>query len=411
MPTYEDNAKARALQKSQRDDLQMFLSLLNDAGFQTNKGSNTYTLAGVITDFVHRIIDQRKQDLSILSLWETEDTAVLVPLMYARYRIYNERHHPQIFDISSLNLQNAKEFDEVQGYRKLVHIGDGKLAALANVKKFTIAKLSNEEPTPLGIRYDDLLTGSKLVLDSKEYFESYTSETGVFHERDFVILPDERGIAVFYPILDFKKALGFDKDAVIELTLLTRPAPDAQAYEFDQVKDFVEITPDLLKFTLTQLMARFPTQRGQSLAEFQEYLQNKFGIDSFIYQNYIFADLKPLDFEELNNFAERNVFNYSGNLKVPGKCRVWVELENKIYQKELMDFIKKNLTKYEIGAMLEEKVYKLVEVWFATKFALSARTAMQDNPTKVDVAPGDDAQVHTLYFEPTPTLRSREDGE
>ena len=287
MATYQDNIKIKDKQKAQQKDLETLLGMLNLKGFQTNKGSNTYMLASTVVDFINKVIDQRQNDLSILSLWDTQDLSALVPLLYDRYRLYNERHQPKIYDIKNLYLKDQLEyFKPVPSYQKLVCFDPkNELACLAFTKTIIIGRLDNLAPIPLGVDYNELFAGSQLLLNArnatdKEFFESYTSEFGVHQERDYIILPNETGEAVFYPITDFRQ-YSEKVDDSLSLTVLVRPN-EMKGYgddiQFPLVKDYVEITPDLLRFTLTQLMQNFAKFRGLSLQELAEFVTYRYQV-------------------------------------------------------------------------------------------------------------------------------------
>lgn len=396
--SYRDNIKAKDKQKSQQKDLETLLGMLNLKGFQTNKGSNTYMLASTVVDFINKVIDQRQNDLSILSLWDTQDLSALVPLLYDRYRLYNERHQPKIYDIKNLYLKDQLEyFKPVPSYQKLVCFDPkNELACLAFTKTIIIARLDNITPTPLGIEYDELFAGSQLLLNGKgsgdrEFFESYTSEFGVHQERDYIILPNETGEAVFYPITDFRQYSEKTDDSM-SLTLLVRPN-DMRDYgediQFPLVKDYVEITPDLLRFTLTQLMQNFAKFRGMSLQELAEFVVYRYQVDHKLTEEELVVDASTAILQEIREFADRNL-GYPDKIKnvkivEPRVFKVNTVIEEHTLNQKLQKYLEDNLAKFEDIAKLKERVYQLVDMFYAVTFGLDANFAKSQTPCTIEV--------------------------
>lgn len=401
MTTYRDNIKIKDKQKAQQKDLETLLGLLNLKGFQTNKGSNTYMLASTVVDFINKVIDQRQNDLSILSLWDTQDLSALVPLMYDRYRLYNERHQPKIYDIKNLYLKDQLEyFKPIPSYQKLICFDpENELACLAFTKTVIIARLDNEVPTPLGIQYEELFAGSRLVLVDLEFHESFTSETGVHQERDYIILPDSSGEATFYPITDFRKSANAENSNPLELTLLVRPnnmkdyGDDPNLASLELVKDYVEITPDLLRFTLTQLMQNFAKYRGMEPQDLADFVKLRFNCDIKLTETELVVDSNFATIQEIRNFAERNLSKFVQlNINKPKLINVNVVIEesnqsnrhnlNQSLQKYLTD----NLAKFEDAGRLKERVYQLVDMFYAVTFGLDANFAKSQNPCKIELS-------------------------
>lgn len=398
MASYRDNIKIKDKQKSQQKDLETLLGMLNLKGFQTNKGSNTYMLASTVVDFINKVIDQRQNDLSILSLWDTQDLSALVPLLYDRYRLYNERHQPKIYDIKNLFVKDQLEyFKPVPSYQKLVCFDPkNELACLAFTKTVIVARLDNIAPTPLGIEYNELFAGSQLLLNSKgsgdrEFFESYTSEFGVHQERDYIILPNETGEAVFYPITDFRQYSEKTDDSM-SLTLLVRPN-DMRGYgediQFPLVKDYVEITPDLLRFTLTQLMQNFAKFRGMSLQELAEFVVYRYQVDHKLTEEELVVDASTAILQEIREFADRNL-GYPDKIKdvkivEPRVFKVNTVIEESVLNQKLQKYLKDNLAKFEDIAKLKERVYQLVDMFYAVTFGLDANFAKSQTPCTIEV--------------------------
>lgn len=416
--SYRDNIKTKDKQKSQQKDLETLLGMLNLKGFQTNKGSNTYMLASTVVDFINKVIDQRQNDLSILSLWDTQDLSALVPLLYDRYRLYNERHQPKIYDIKNLYLKDQpgqlEYFKPVPSYQKLVCFDpNNELACLAFTKTVIIARLDNETPTPLGVDYNELFAGSQLLLNingsgDREFFESYTSEFGVHQERDYIILPNETGEAVFYPITDFRQYSEKTDDSM-SLTLLVRPN-DMKGYGddilFPLVKDYVEITPDLLRFTLTQLMQNFAKFRGLSLQELAEFVTYRYQVDHKLTEEEFVVDSSSAILQEIREFADRNL-GYPDKIKnvkilEPRIFNVSTIIEEPTLNHKLQHYLKDNLAKFEDIEKLKERVYQLVDMFYAVTFGLDANFAKSQNPCKIQVL---EALVEDSDIEPARSSR------
>ena len=396
MTTYRDNIKIKDKQKAQQKDLETLLGLLNLKGFQTNKGSNTYMLASTVVDFINKVIDQRQNDLSILSLWDTQDLSALVPLLYDRYRLYNERHQPKIYDIKNLYLKDQLEhFKPVPSYQKLICFDPkNELACLAFTKTVIIARLDNEVPTPLGIQYEELFAGSRLVLADLEFHESFTSETGVHQERDYIILPDSSGEATFYPITDFRKSANAENSNPLELTLLVRPnnmkdyGDDPNLASLELVKDYVEITPDLLRFTLTQLMQNFAKYRGMGPQDLADFVKLRFNCDIKLTETELVVDSNFATIQEIRDFAERNLSKFVQlNINKPKLINVNVVIANQPnLNQSLQKYLTDNLAKFEDAGRLKERVYQLVDMFYAVTFGLDANFAKSQNPCKIELS-------------------------
>lgn len=406
--SYRDNIKIKDKQKAQQKDLETLLGMLNLKGFQTNKGSNTYMLASTVVDFINKVIDQRQNDLSILSLWDTQDLSALVPLLYDRYRLYNERHQPKIYDIKNLYLKDQLEyFKPVPSYQKLVCFDPkNEMACLAFTKTIIIGRLDNLSPIPLGVDYNELFAGSQLLLNDKEFFESYTSEFGVHQERDYIILPNETGEAVFYPITDFRQ-YSEKVDDSLSLTVLVRPT-EMKGYgediQFPLVKDYVEITPDLLRFTLTQLMQNFAKFRGLSLQELAEFVTYRYHSDFKLTDEEFIVDASNAILQEIKEFADRNLCypDKSKGVKFlkPKVTNVSTVIEEPTLNHKLQHYLEDNLAKFEDLSKLKERVYQLVDMFYAVTFGLDANFAKSQNPCKIEVTPyetgEDESETWTL---------------
>lgn len=379
---YSESAKIKEQQDRRKEELLELLREFEHAGFQTNKGSNTHTLASVVVDFINKVIDKRKQDLSILSLWDTQDMNALVPMLFQRYRVYNQRHIPETYDISALEIGKFGKlelFEPVFGLTKLVYVGANH-AVLANVHKVQITKLTNEKPTPLGVKYDDLLAGSLLTYNDTTFVESFTSQTGVYNERDFVILPDAKGQAVFYPITDFKSV---GVNGYLELSILLKTNQNSPV-EINPVRDFVEMTPDLLRFTLTQLMQRFPTFRGITVEELLEFLQTKYQKPCILHDGVVSQDLGELEILEVNQFIKENVF---GDYKIqqPITTAIKVTVTNKTIQEQLRGYLLGKIPSLMLTKDVKELVYKEVDMFYALTFGLDGNFAKSQNPCTIEV--------------------------
>lgn len=378
---YEDNKHIRERQNQQLKDVQLLESMLNQAGFQTNKGSNTSILAGVVVDFINRVIDNRRNDLSILSLWETNDMNVLVPLLYDRYRLYNERHQPKTYDIKDVPISGI--FERVPGFHNIVAINSN-IACQANPRKFIISKLDNESPSGLGVQYADLFAGSRLVCNGVEFFESFTSEFGVHQERDFIILPNETGEAVFYPITDFRLKLS-ESSEPLELTLLTKPLEETEV-NLDLVKDKVEITADFLRFVLTNLMQKFAKYRGLDVNELENFIKLRYKVETLVSNNECIIKTNHVILKEIREFAERNISKFfEVEINTPSEISVTLKCEDPKIESMIVDYVKQNLNTFEERRTIKEKIFHLVDMAYASTFGLDANFAKSQNPTKIEI--------------------------
>ena len=267
------------------------------------------------------------------------------------------------------------------------------LACLAFTKTVIIARLDNETPTPLGVQYEELFAGSRLVLADLEFHESFTSETGVHQERDYIILPDSSGEATFYPITDFRKSANAENSNPLELTLLVRPnnmkdyGDDPSLASLELVKDYVEITPDLLRFTLTQLMQNFAKYRGMGPRDLADFVKLRFNCDIKLTDAELVVDSNSAAIQEIRNFAERNLSKFVQlNINKPKLIKVNVVIENQPnLNQSLQKYLTDNLAKFEDAGRLKERVYQLVDMFYAVTFGLDANFAKSQNPCKIEL--------------------------
>lgn len=366
-----------------KSDMNQLLDDMERAGFSSRKGSNTYTLAAIVTDFIHKTINKRKQDLSMFNLWETQDLSILAPVMFNRYRLYNERSTPTVYDISgvvSSESKSPKFLDPVPGFYQLKYLGNG-CACHADIYSTTIARLTNDKPSKIGVKYSEILAGGTLTQGKREFVESFMSETGVYHEKDFVILPDLEGNALFYPITDFSRHKG-----TLKLTLIVRPKTHP-GISLPVIKEPTEVTPDLLKFTLTQLLSKFPVYRGMQLDELYEFIRVKYNKEMSLKGTEICTLLSDSSILELRDFAKLNVF---GNVTVTKPLEHFIVLKphewhDQTIHNSVIDYVQSNLSGLEEVDSLKEKVYKLVDDWFVKMFGLDANFAKSKNKIMIEI--------------------------
>lgn len=366
------------------------VALLNEfkaKGYQTREGTNTHLISSIVADFVNKVIDQRKRDLSVLSLWETNDMSVIVPLMFARYRLYNNRHQPEIFDVSDLS-GNLKIHQKVPNLPFLTYVGDN-AAIECTIKTISFTSIGDDKTIDLNVPYDSAYAGSygELIKEDGETInlrESETSETGVFVERDYVIMPNEEGSAIFVPLRDFAREFGISK-GTIKITVYCKPSRKVELSKTQglrRLQQAVDITPELLKFTLTQLLAKFPTFRGISKEETKDYLEVKYSTKVELFENEIVIGAPDYEIERIQRFVDVNSFEKL-EVRFPNLCRINIHFgDNSKVEllRELKDFVRSKLTPMEsiVDDNLTKKVYYLADLFFANKFLLEANKIKND---------------------------------
>lgn len=385
--------------KTDKSNFEALLQSLNDAGFQTNKGSNTYVLASVIHDYIQKTIKARSKDLGIIGLWETNDMNLLVPMMFDRYGIYCTRHTPKVYNLQDLDYDKEPEIlQQLPGYSSACYLGDNKVVH-GSVKTFIIKRLDNLEPTKLGVPYDALFEGSFAKVGSNDIKESEMSITGVYTENDYVILPNTEGEALFYPITNFKSKFPGNKEPITLNLIVNTNQKDSLDGVIYRVKDQVVITCDLLRFTLTQLMQSFPKYRGLTLEQFSDYIKLKYNADAYTLpesKQVIFVDCTSQVLEEIKEFADANNFK-DYQLELPGNSTILIESK---FKDEIISYLKEKvfISSVHVTEDLEEQVYHNVDMFYATKFGLEANYVKSQNGTKIKVDLSD-SKITRIQFE------------
>lgn len=354
-------------------------------GYKITKGTNTFTLANIVADFTSKIIDQRKHDLGALGFWGSDDLAIVVPILFARYRVYNTRHSPAKYQVDFIP-KKTKMLSGVPGYPNLILIDDQlKIAAKAKISKHQIHNLSNESPTPLGIPYNDVFAGSQLTLKKTKFEESFMSQTGVYHERDYLILPDESGQAVFYPVTNFEE---FGESAMT-LTLLVR---EDSSVSLPELSPEVTITPDFLKFSLTQMMARFPIFQGISKNDLVMFIKEKYQFPVFLLPDMLFVDAPQTMIDEIKSFAGENLRHDDEiDLRKPGEAFVNIELAlDETYSEKLRKVVAEKLPEMMKTSDVRRFVHRLVDEFYASEFLLDASYVKSQYPVKITITSSDE---------------------
>lgn len=350
-------------EKKLKPEVKKLLKMFEEAGYQTHRGTNSYLLANIIVDYTQRILLERANTMTYLNYWETQDIAVLAPLAFERYRIYNMRSSGTIY-------QAVNDGPVGQSYQGSVRIsknefmqGQPLLVNLGHPNRIT-------RPLPLKVAYEDLLAGSSLVLSSKEqpakdfgepdFLESFMDEDGRYIEQDYLILPDEEGQAVLIPTnyyLERIKKVDYPVGTNARVLVFVRKTDISP--DLTPVRDAIEIDCDYLRFITTELMAKFAILNRMSVESFIKFLKLRYFTEAKVRDNKIYADLPPEKLNEVLDFAARNVIAPVGQewaVAEMGKARVvvtsWSDAKDSLEIKErILEII--SYLKASVGRVLD----------------------------------------------------------
>lgn len=342
-------------EKRLKPEVKKLLKMFEEAGYQTHRGTNSYLLANIIVDYTQRILLERANTMTYLNYWETDDIAVLAPLAFGRYRIYNMRSSGTIY-------QAVNDGPVGQTYQGSVRISNGEFMQGAPL----MVNLGNPshivKPLPLKVAYDELLAGSSLVVSQTpkdfgepDFFESFMDEDGRYIEQDYLILPDEEGQAIFIPtelFLEKIRKSEYPKGTNAKLLVFTRREdinPD-----LTPIRDAIEIDCDYLRFITSELMAKFAILNRMSVESFAKFLKLRYGTTAKFDGNVIYAALPTDKLEEVLGFAKRNVISPVGQeweIREMGKVTVVVDTwsedkeseESKSRLAEIVNYLNDNI--------------------------------------------------------------------
>ena len=94
--------------------------------------------------------------------------------------------------------------------------------------------------------------------------------------------------------------------------------------------------------------------------------------------------------QEIREFADRNLCypDKIKNVKIlePRIFNVSTVIEESTLNHKLQHYLKDNIAEFEDLAKLKERVYQLVDMFYAVTFGLDANFAKSQNPCKIQVA-------------------------
>lgn len=349
---------------SKKADAAKILETMKLNGFQTEPGSNTHLLANIMVDYVDRIAQTRREHITQSTIWGTNDLTLMANVLFWRYRIYNERHHPKLFDISEIG-DSAQIGEPLRLYRHLVKISES-LAAEAGIESFMI---SSPNPTTLGVQYKDVMSLCFAEAGGQTLKESKTSISGKYLEGDFLLLPNEAGYATFYPL----KAI----NETVKLKLLVKKSP--QQCNLPVVKDSVEVDCDFLRFVLSNLLAKFAVFQGMQPQEIQDYISMKYHLESLLDATaLILAPTYAGTLKEIKTFVDENS---ATDLRVQEaeELKVGIEVSGSLDFNEFVEFLNPRISGIFKKEEVKELLYKIIDDFFVLKFGIDANTAKIDN--------------------------------
>lgn len=293
--------------------MQELLEVFEKYGYSTAKGSNTYVLASVISDYLDKALTRKQAALNEHNFWTTNNINIATRIAFERYGIYNTRSHYRYY----------------QSDDKLVQTKDGHTDV--NVEKVSLGTakfLSMDKPAKLYLEYQDLVAGSYCV-GEHEYHEAGISAEGTFVPGDYVIMPDNNGYAVFQPLRKFKS------NENVNITLYTKKVQTN--HNVSMVKEALIIDCDYLRFVVRELFMKFKIFNNMSIESLQDYIQQVTGITPYCKDKVLyFVPKSETQKQEIEQFAKLHV-KESVKLKIPNIVDLNINTDkqlHKIYTQE-----------------------------------------------------------------------------
>lgn len=320
------------LQNILSPEVKEVLKLFEQYGYTTAKGSNSFILANILVDYSHRVLKERAKMMSYLNFWETDDIAVASKIAYEKYRIYNTRTIPELYNPERQDLTLGETYNNLPAFNQYL--------ANANAVKFSLGQASKiKEPIKLKIFYDEIYSSSYVFegirkIENVKYFESFMDSDGVYIEQDYVILPDDDGYAVFKPLNSFYKRARNSNENLILLLFTERK--ENLSIPLKQVSERVEITCDYLRFVASELMAKFAILNRMSSVNFLRFLTLRYQKPFLIDDNRI---ISVIENDDILEFALKNVIPPMGKT---WEFKVAQNVKIKILNDELLEYLNKN---------------------------------------------------------------------
>lgn len=303
-------------------ELKKVLKLFEDYGYVTHKGSNSFVLANILVDYSQRLLEEKAANLAYLNYWETQDISVLSRLAYERYRIYNTRKTPNLYENSKSSYGLLRTYHNDQ-------------EVLADCEEYTISlgnPLKISAPIKLKKTYDSLYAKSLLVdeNDNQVGLESFMDDEGGFIEMDYIIIPDLDNEATFIPSKTLIDNLKQSKSKNIKLKIFLEKS-SAPPASLKKIKEGYDIDCDYIRFVTTELFAKFKILNRMSVYNFVKFLKLKYKKDFKIEGNVIISPVK--EGEEILDFARRNVIPVLGkSWEYETTSKITLEAEEGLYE-------------------------------------------------------------------------------
>lgn len=260
------------------------LERLQDAGFDTTKGTNAQVIGKVVEDYVEYVFEQRKKELQNQSIWSTNDLAKVAHHLYEHYRIYNNRHIPDLFEPTETTVGGV-----VDCY---IPLFDKVLSFAAQEHQFSV----NQKETIIKIPYNTLIIGSKATSNKQELKESFLNEQGVLIEQDYSILATENNYAkVVIHLKDFKSA-SISLFAKKEVPGIPKPL----------FFKGLDANTDYLRYIATNVFAKFKKFWHSDLDNIQAYINSRYNLKTYFQNKKLYVATTQFTFDQLQKYLKQN---------------------------------------------------------------------------------------------------------
>lgn len=268
----------------------LLLKEFEKEGFTTLTGSNTWLISNIVGDFLEKTIKEKMQQQSVFNFWETENLA-LASILAFRFRVYNERHQPLLVK----GRRTGLEWSDVSEFLKK----DFEISAKMQKTSVIVAPkdFSLQNPISIPKEYDfltnflifslELSDGSEITLE-----ESKMQPSGKFEANDFSVFPDladpKKSLVHLVGSSEKIQKLLERKDEISKIRLTFGFLNDIDKKiqtEFDVLIPELIVSPDLLRFTVSELLGKLEFLSFSSIDERLQHCRRKFGNFDFLVQN------------------------------------------------------------------------------------------------------------------------------
>lgn len=332
------------------EDLKWVLQRFSDAGYVTNKASNTYLIANILVDYANKIQAEKSNIVKDANLWDTNSLEIVTYLAYSRYRIYNPRPSDEIYESSEVKPNTVRIDDRT----------------VMKAKEYKIRIIDSTKPQKLKIAYEDLLSGSTYP----DYYESFTSDDGSHVAMDYVILPsiedEDFGEAIWYPL----------SDNIEPGTLILHTRTEESVKGLEMISPSRDIDVDYLRFMISELFAKFSILNRLSIPSLAKFLKTKYQLNFITKDNLlILENATNSDFDEIKDLIENQVIPPTGK---SWQIEMTQPIKIAIKDPQLLEYLRNKVP----SIIPSEELNQVLDFWIIGYYREQYAHKMPDNLEK-----------------------------